>query len=127
MTVAHDLTPAELAALRDRVARARLARQAEDQTPRRNEPAVKPHAPDRKLLDHIRRLETQVRQLRNELEIARRKAAGPKNGIERERELRSENLRLRAQIKAQNEREAWCRTVLERNEILARKLREQGA
>ena len=125
MTVA--LTAADRSDLRDQIARARLAREAEDRTARRNEPIVKERRPDQHNLKIIAKLERENRELRNQLEIERRKAAGPKERPQRERELRSEVGRLRAQIADIEGREAWCKTVLARNEILARKLREMGA
>lgn len=119
MTVAPQLTPADRAALRDAVARARLARAAEDQATRRNQTAVKPRDPDQHNLKIIAKLEHEIRGLRHELEVAnrmldeaRRTPAIPTGKGKR---VHVDPYQKRYEI------------ALKRNEILARKLREQGA
>ena len=117
MTVA--LTAADRSALADRIARARLARENEDQATRRNEPIIKERRPDQHNLKLIAKLEHEIRGLRHELEVAqrmldeaRRPPAVPDRG---KRQPAEDPYKKRYEI------------ALKRNEILARKLREQGA
>jgi hypothetical protein len=95
------------------------ARENEDQATRRNEPVVKERRPDQHNLKIIAKLEHEVRGLRLELEVAqrmldeaRRPPAVPDRG---KRQPAEDPYKKRYEI------------ALKRNEILARKLREQGA
>jgi hypothetical protein len=112
------LNPAERADLADRVARARLARQAEDEAARRNQPVVKPRDPDQHNLKIIAKLEHEIRGLRHELEVANRML---------EEARRPPTIPTRNKQPAEDPYKKRYEIALKRNEILARKLRERNA
>jgi len=118
VTVAHKLNPAERADLADRVARARLARQAEDRSIRRNEPTVKPRQPDQHNLKIIAKLEHELRGVRLELQVAQRML---------DEARRTPAAPPTSRKPAEDPYKKRYEVALQRNEILVRKLRERDS